>query len=171
MGRGKKNSMLKVCNRLTSPGMWRGAGAVFIQLQENVIKGLLSATCCRTSAERCNFYSLRFEKLRMNTSPAGMHQTDLIQSVPFDDKAVWMPSASRFNMHLQLIRIFILRCQNLYARLWRWCNWWLREHLSRCKYWIVCWWSIRPPLCCAYVLSGLTFQHVKIAICSANWCS
>ncbi|MBO9128919.1 methionine gamma-lyase family protein [Bacillus sp. 165] len=163
---GKEKYVEACAYRLTSPGIGAEAGASLYSLQEMYQGFFLAPHVTGQALKGAVFTAAVLEKLGMNTYPKwNMPRTDLIQSVQFDDaermiafcQAIQFasPINSQFTPYPNYMPGYeddVIMAAGTFIQG-------ASIELSADG-------PIRPPYV-AYVQGGLTYSHVKIAICSA----
>ncbi|UOY94461.1 aminotransferase class I/II-fold pyridoxal phosphate-dependent enzyme [Ectobacillus sp. JY-23] len=163
---GKKQYVEACAYRLTSPGIGAEAGASLYSLQE-MYQGFFLAPYVTAQAIKGAIFTAAFlEKLGMNTSPRwDMPRTDLIQSVQFDDRERMIAFcqaiqyASPINSHFTPYPNYMPGYEDDVIMA-------AGTFIQGASIELSADGPIRPPYV-AYVQGGLTYSHVKIAICSA----
>lgn len=163
---GRKDLVEKCGYRLTSPGIGREAGASLYALQD-MYHGFFMAPHITGQALKGAIFTAAFlEKLGMNTNPSwDAVRTDLIQSVQFDDKEKMIAfcqaiqSASPINAHFTPTANYMPGYEDDVIMA-------AGTFIQGASIELTADGPIRPPYI-AYVQGGLTYAHVKIAICSA----
>ncbi len=163
---GRKDLVEKCGYRLTSPGIGREAGASLYALQD-MYHGFFMAPHITGQALKGAIFTAAFlEKLGMNTNPSwDAVRTDLIQSVQFDDKdkmiafAQAIQAASPINAHFTPTANYMPGYEDDVIMA-------AGTFIQGASIELTADGPIRPPYI-AYIQGGLTYAHVKIAICSA----
>jgi len=163
---GRKDLVGKCGYRLTSPGIGREAGASLYALQD-MYHGFFMAPHITGQALKGAIFTAGFlEKLGMNTNPSwDAVRTDLIQSVQFDDKDKMIAfcqaiqAASPINAHFTPTADYMPGYEDDVIMA-------AGTFIQGASIELTADGPIRPPYI-AYVQGGLTYAHVKIAICSA----
>jgi len=163
---GRKDLVEKCGYRLTSPGIGREAGASLYALQD-MYHGFFMAPHITGQALKGAIFTAAFlEKLGMNTNPSwDAVRTDLIQSVQFDDKDKMIAfcqaiqAASPINAHFTPTANYMPGYEDDVIMA-------AGTFIQGASIELTADGPIRPPYI-AYVQGGLTYAHVKIAICSA----
>ncbi|WP_430509329.1 aminotransferase class I/II-fold pyridoxal phosphate-dependent enzyme [Gottfriedia solisilvae] len=163
---GRKDLVEKCGYRLTSPGIGREAGASLYALQD-MYHGFFMAPHITGQALKGAIFTAAFlEKLGMNTNPSwDATRTDLIQSVQFDDKDKMIAfcqaiqAASPINAHFTPTANYMPGYEDDVIMA-------AGTFIQGASIELTADGPIRPPYI-AYVQGGLTYAHVKIAICSA----
>jgi len=163
---GKKDLIEKCGYRLTSPGIGREAGASLNALQD-MYHGFFMAPHITGQALKGALFTAAFlEKLGMNTNPSwDAVRTDLIQSVQFDDKEKMVAfcqaiqAASPINAHFTPTANYMPGYEDDVIMA-------AGTFIQGASIELTADGPIRAPYI-AYVQGGLTYAHVKIAICTA----
>ncbi|MEH7452559.1 MULTISPECIES: aminotransferase class I/II-fold pyridoxal phosphate-dependent enzyme [Bacillaceae] len=163
---GRKDLVEKCGYRLTSPGIGREAGASLYALQD-MYHGFFMAPHITGQALKGALFTAAFlEKLGMNTNPSwDAVRTDLIQSVQFDDKEKMIAfcqaiqAASPINAHFTPTANYMPGYEDDVIMA-------AGTFIQGASIELTADGPIRAPYI-AYVQGGLTYAHVKIAICSA----
>lgn len=163
---GRKDLVDKCGYRLTSPGIGREAGASLYALQD-MYHGFFMAPHITGQALKGALFTAAFlEKLGMNTNPSwDTVRTDLIQSVQFDDKEKMIAfcqaiqAASPINAHFTPTANYMPGYEDDVIMA-------AGTFIQGASIELTADGPIRAPYV-AYVQGGLTYAHVKIAICSA----
>ncbi|MEH6939226.1 aminotransferase class I/II-fold pyridoxal phosphate-dependent enzyme [Bacillus sp. JJ664] len=163
---GRKDLVEKCGYRLTSPGIGREAGASLYALQD-MYHGFFMAPHITGQALKGAIFTAAFlEKLGMNTNPSwDAVRTDLIQSVQFDDKDKMIAfcqaiqAASPINAHFTPTANYMPGYEDDVIMA-------AGTFIQGASIELTADGPIRAPYI-AYVQGGLTYAHVKIAICSA----
>ncbi|KQL39243.1 hypothetical protein AN960_09745 [Bacillus sp. FJAT-25509] len=163
---GRKDLVEKCGYRLTSPGIGREAGASLYALQD-MYHGFFMAPHITGQALKGALFTAAFlEKLGMNTNPSwDAVRTDLIQSVQFDDKEKMIAfcqaiqAASPINAHFTPTANYMPGYEDDVIMA-------AGTFIQGASIELTADGPIRAPYV-AYVQGGLTYAHVKIAICSA----
>ncbi|WP_088041076.1 aminotransferase class I/II-fold pyridoxal phosphate-dependent enzyme [Bacillus sp. EAC] len=163
---GKKDLIEKCGYRLTSPGIGREAGASLNALQD-MYHGFFMAPHITGQALKGALFTAAFlEKLGMNTNPSwDAVRTDLIQSVQFDDKEKMIAfcqaiqAASPINAHFTPTANYMPGYEDDVIMA-------AGTFIQGASIELTADGPIRSPYI-AYVQGGLTYAHVKIAICTA----
>ncbi|WP_088072500.1 methionine gamma-lyase family protein [Gottfriedia luciferensis] len=163
---GRKDLVEKCGYRLTSPGIGREAGASLYALQD-MYHGFFMAPHITGQALKGAVFTAAFlEKLGMNTNPSwDAVRTDLIQSVQFDDKDKMIAfcqaiqAASPINAHFTPTANYMPGYEDDVIMA-------AGTFIQGASIELTADGPIRAPYI-AYVQGGLTYAHVKIAICSA----
>ncbi|PEJ46691.1 hypothetical protein CN692_25665 [Bacillus sp. AFS002410] len=163
---GRKDLVEKCGYRLTSPGIGREAGASLYALQD-MYQGFFMAPHITGQALKGALFTAAFlEKLGMNTNPSwDAVRTDLIQSVQFDDKEKMIAfcqaiqAASPINAHFTPTANYMPGYVDDVIMA-------AGTFIQGASIELTADGPIRAPYV-AYIQGGLTYAHVKIAICSA----
>lgn len=162
-----KEEFVKACSyRMTSPGIGAEAGASLYSLQEMYQGFFLAPHVVGQSLKGAVFTAAMLERLGMNSSPAwNTERTDLIQSVQFDDKDKMIAFcqaiqyASPINSHVTAYPNYMPGYEDDVIMA-------AGTFIQGASIELTADGPIRPPYV-AYVQGGLTYSHVKIAICIA----
>ncbi|MGI8352309.1 methionine gamma-lyase family protein [Bacillus circulans] len=162
-----KEEFVKACSyRMTSPGIGAEAGASLYSLQEMYQGFFLAPHIVGQSLKGAIFTAAMLEKLGMNSSPCwNAKRTDLIQSVQFDDKDKMIAFcqaiqyASPINSHVTAYPNYMPGYEDDVIMA-------AGTFIQGASIELTADGPIRPPYV-AYVQGGLTYSHVKIAICIA----
>jgi cystathionine beta-lyase family protein involved in aluminum resistance len=162
-----KEELVKACSyRMTSPGIGAEAGASLYSLQEMYQGFFLAPHVVGQSLKGAIFTAAMLEKLGMNSSPSwNTKRTDLIQSVQFDDKDKMVAFcqaiqfASPINSHVTAYPNYMPGYEDDVIMA-------AGTFIQGASIELTADGPIRPPYV-AYVQGGLTYSHVKIAICIA----
>lgn len=163
---GKKDVVEACSYRMTSPGIGAEAGASLYSLQEMYQGFFLAPHVVAQSLKGAVFTSAVLTELGMNTNPAPYDKrTDLIQSVQFDnkDKMIAFCQAIQFaspiNSHFTPYPNYMPGYEDDVIMA-------AGTFIQGSSIELSADGPIRPPYT-AYVQGGLTYSHVKIAVCSA----
>jgi cystathionine beta-lyase family protein involved in aluminum resistance len=163
---GKKDVVEACSYRMTSPGIGAEAGASLYSLQEMYQGFFLAPHVVAQSLKGAVFTSAVLTELGMNTNPAPYDKrTDLIQSVQFDDKDKMIAFcqaiqfASPINSHFTPYPNYMPGYEDDVIMA-------AGTFIQGSSIELSADGPIRPPYT-AYVQGGLTYSHVKIAVCSA----
>jgi cystathionine beta-lyase family protein involved in aluminum resistance len=163
---GKKEYVEACSYRMTSPGIGAEAGASLYSLQEMYQGFFLAPHVVAQSLKGAVFTSALLTELGMNTNPSPhAKRTDLIQSVQFDDrdKMVGFCQAIQFaspiNSHFTPYPNYMPGYEDDVIMA-------AGTFIQGSSIELSADGPIRPPYV-AYVQGGLTYAHVKIAVCSA----
>ncbi|MER2059430.1 MAG: methionine gamma-lyase family protein [Niallia sp.] len=162
-----KEEFVKACSyRMTSPGIGAEAGASLYSLQEMYQGFFLAPHVVGQSLKGAVFTAAMLERLEMNSSPSwNTNRTDLIQSVQFDDKDKMIAFcqaiqyASPINSHVTAYPNYMPGYEDDVIMA-------AGTFIQGASIELTADGPIRPPYV-AYVQGGLTYSHVKIAICIA----
>lgn len=162
-----KEEFVKACSyRMTSPGIGAEAGASLYSLQEMYQGFFLAPHVVGQSLKGAIFTAAMLERLEMNSSPSwNTKRTDLIQSVQFDDKDKMIAFcqaiqyASPINSHVTAYPNYMPGYEDDVIMA-------AGTFIQGASIELTADGPIRPPYV-AYVQGGLTYSHVKIAICIA----
>lgn len=162
-----KKELVEACSyRMTSPGIGAEAGASLYSLQEMYQGFFLAPHVVGQALKGAMFTAAFLEELGMNTSPSwDAHRTDLIQSVQFDDKEKMIAFcqaiqfASPVNSHVTPYANYMPGYEDDVIMA-------AGTFIQGASIELTADGPIRPPYV-AYVQGGLTYSHVKIAVCSA----
>jgi cystathionine beta-lyase family protein involved in aluminum resistance len=162
-----KTSLVEACSyRMTSPGIGAEVGASLYSLQE-MYQGFFMAPHTVSQALKGAVFSSAFlEKLGFNTSPKwDSKRTDLIQSVQFDNREIMIAFcqsiqfASPINSHVTPYPSYMPGYEDDVIMA-------AGTFIQGASIELTADGPLRPPYV-AYVQGGLTYSHVKMAICSA----
>ncbi|MDZ5473382.1 methionine gamma-lyase family protein [Bacillus sp. 31A1R] len=163
---GKKEYVEACSYRMTSPGIGAEAGASLYSLQEMYQGFFLAPHVVAQALKGAIFTAAMLEKLGMNTNPRwDANRTDLIQSVQFDDrdKMVAFCQAIQFaspvNSHVTPYPAYMPGYEDDVIMA-------AGTFIQGASIELTADGPTRPPYV-AYVQGGLTYSHVKIAICIA----
>jgi cystathionine beta-lyase family protein involved in aluminum resistance len=163
---GKKNLVESCSYRMTSPGIGAEAGASLYSLQEMYQGFFLAPHVVAQSLKGAVFTSALLTELGMNTNPSPNEiRTDLIQSVQFEDRekmiafcqAIQM--SSPINSHFTPYPNYMPGYEDDVIMA-------AGTFIQGSSIELSADGPIRPPYT-AYVQGGLTYSHVKIAVCTA----
>lgn len=162
-----KEELVEACSyRMTSPGIGAEAGASLNSLQEMYQGFFLAPHIVGQSLKGAIFTAAMLERLGMNSSPSwNTSRTDLIQSVQFDDKDKMIAFcqaiqfASPVNSHVTAYPNYMPGYEDDVIMA-------AGTFIQGASIELTADGPIRPPYV-AYVQGGLTYSHVKIAICLA----
>jgi cystathionine beta-lyase family protein involved in aluminum resistance len=163
---GKKN-LVELCSyRLTSPGIGAEAGASLYSLQEMYQGFFLAPHIVGQALKGAVFTSAFVEKVGMETNPKwNEKRTDLIQSIQFGnrEKMIAFCQAIQFsspiNGHVTAYPSYMPGYEDDVIMA-------AGTFIQGASLELTADGPIRPPYV-AYVQGGLTYSHVKIAVCSA----
>ncbi len=162
-----KEKFVEACSyRMTSPGIGAEAGASLYSLQEMYQGFFLAPHVVGQSLKGAVFTAAMLEKLGMNSSPKwNVPRTDLIQAVQFDDKDKMVAFcqavqyASPVNSHVTPYPNYMPGYEDDVIMA-------AGTFIQGASIELTADGPIRPPYV-AYVQGGLTYSHVKIAVCMA----
>ena len=163
---GKKQYVEACSYRMTSPGIGAEAGASLYSLQEMYQGFFLAPHVVGQALKGAVFTAAFLEKLGMNSSPKwNSYRTDLIQSVQFDDKDKMVAFcqaiqfASPINSHVTAYPAYMPGYEDDVIMA-------AGTFIQGASIELTADGPIRPPYV-AYVQGGLTYAHVKMAVCIA----
>ena len=163
---GKKQYVEACSYRMTSPGIGAEAGASLYSLQEMYQGFFLAPHVVGQALKGAVFTAALLEKLGMNSSPKwDARRTDLIQSVQFDDKDKMIAFcqaiqfASPINSHVTAYPAYMPGYEDDVIMA-------AGTFIQGASIELTADGPIRPPYV-AYVQGGLTYSHVKMAVCIA----
>ncbi|GIN88738.1 hypothetical protein J6TS2_51240 [Heyndrickxia sporothermodurans] len=163
---GKKEWVDACSYRMTSPGIGAEAGASLYSLQEMYQGFFLAPHVVGQALKGAVFTSAMLEKFNMNTHPKwDAERTDLIQSVQFDDpeKMIHFCQAIQFaspiNSYVTPYPSYMPGYEDDVIMA-------AGTFIQGASIELSADGPLRPPYT-AYVQGGLTYSHVKIAVCSA----
>jgi cystathionine beta-lyase family protein involved in aluminum resistance len=163
---GKKQYVEACSYRMTSPGIGAEAGASLYSLQEMYHGFFLAPHVVGQALKGAVFTAALLEKLGMNSSPKwDTNRTDLIQSVQFDDKDKMIAFcqaiqfASPINSHVTAYPAYMPGYEDDVIMA-------AGTFIQGASIELTADGPIRPPYV-AYVQGGLTYSHVKMAVCIA----
>ncbi|MGX1983373.1 cystathionine beta-lyase family protein involved in aluminum resistance [Thermolongibacillus altinsuensis] len=163
---GKKEYVQACAYRMTSPGIGAEAGASLYSLQEMYQGFFLAPHVVGQALKGAVFTAALLEKIGMNTYPKwNAKRTDLIQSVQFDDREKMIAfcqaiqHASPVNAHFTPYPNYMPGYEDDVIMA-------AGTFIQGASIELSADGPIRPPYV-AYVQGGLTYSHVKIAICIA----
>lgn len=163
---GKKEYIESCSYRMTSPGIGAEAGATLYSLQEMYQGFFLAPHIVGQALKGAVFTSAILEKFNMNTQPSwNSYRTDLIQSVQFDDpdKMIEFCQAIQFsspvNSYVTPYPSYMPGYEDDVIMA-------AGTFIQGASIELTADGPLRPPYT-AYVQGGLTYSHVKIAVCSA----
>lgn len=162
-----KKELVEACSyRMTSPGIGAEAGASLYSLQEMYQGFFLAPHVVGQALKGAMFTAAFLEELGMNTSPSwDAPRTDLIQSVQFDDKDKMIAFcqaiqyASPINSHVTPYANYMPGYEDDVIMA-------AGTFIQGASIELTADGPIRAPYV-AYVQGGLTYSHVKIAVCTA----
>ncbi|SFA72616.1 MULTISPECIES: methionine gamma-lyase family protein [unclassified Bacillus (in: firmicutes)] len=163
---GKKQWVEACSYRMTSPGIGAEAGASLYSLQEMYQGFFLAPHVVGQALKGAVFTAAILEKLGMNSSPKwNAIRTDLIQSVQFNDRDKMVAFcqaiqfASPINSHVTAYPAYMPGYEDDVIMA-------AGTFIQGASIELTADGPIRPPYV-AYVQGGLTYSHVKIAVCLA----
>lgn len=163
---GKKQYVEACSYRMTSPGIGAEAGASLYSLQEMYQGFFLAPHVVGQALKGAVFTAALLEKLGMNSSPKwDANRTDLIQSVQFDDKDKMIAFcqaiqfASPINSHVTAYPAYMPGYEDDVIMA-------AGTFIQGASIELTADGPIRPPYV-VYVQGGLTYSHVKMAVCIA----
>lgn len=163
---GKKEVVESCSYRMTSPGIGAEAGASLYSLQEMYQGFFLAPHIVAQSLKGAVFTAAMLEKLGMKTMPKwDAKRTDLIQAVEFHDRDKMVAFcqaiqfASPINSHVTPYPSYMPGYEDDVIMA-------AGAFVQGASIELSADGPLRPPYA-AYVQGGLTYAHVKIAICSA----
>jgi cystathionine beta-lyase family protein involved in aluminum resistance len=163
---GKKQWVEACSYRMTSPGIGAEAGASLYSLQEMYQGFFLAPHVVGQALKGAVFTAAMLEKLGMNSSPKwDAKRTDLIQSVQFDDREKMIAFcqaiqfASPINSYVTPHPSYMPGYEDDVIMA-------AGTFIQGASIEITADGPIRPPYA-AYIQGGLTYAHVKIAVCLA----
>ncbi|MCQ6276276.1 methionine gamma-lyase family protein [Bacillus sp. V3B] len=163
-----KQKWVEACSyRLTSPGIGAEAGASLYSLQEMYQGFFLAPHVVGQALKGAVFTAAMLERLGMNSNPKwdSNKRTDLIQSVQFDDRDKMVAFcqaiqfASPINSHVTPYPAYMPGYEDDVIMA-------AGTFIQGASIELTADGPTRPPYV-AYVQGGLTYSHVKIAICVA----
>ncbi|MGG3561702.1 methionine gamma-lyase family protein [Neobacillus rhizosphaerae] len=163
---GKKQWVEACSYRMTSPGIGAEAGASLYSLQEMYQGFFLAPHVVGQALKGAVFTAAMLEELGMNSSPKwNANRTDLIQSVQFDDRDKMVAFcqaiqfASPINSYVTPYPSYMPGYENDVIMA-------AGTFIQGASIELTADGPIRPPYV-AYVQGGLTYAHVKMAVCLA----
>lgn len=163
---GKKEWVEACSYRMTSPGIGAEAGASLYSLQEMYQGFFLAPHVVGQAVKGAVFTAALLERLGMNSNPQwDSKRTDLIQSVQFDDKEKMVAFcqaiqfASPVNSHVTAYPAYMPGYEDDVIMA-------AGTFIQGASIELTADGPIRPPYV-AYVQGGLTYSHVKMAVCIA----
>lgn len=163
---GKRHYVEACSYRMTSPGIGAEAGASLYSLQEMYQGFFLAPHVVGQALKGAVFTAALLENLGMNSSPKwDATRTDLIQSVQFDDKDKMIAFcqaiqfASPINSHVTAYPAYMPGYEDDVIMA-------AGTFIQGASIELTADGPIRPPYV-AYVQGGLTYSHVKMAVCIA----
>ncbi|WP_066288726.1 methionine gamma-lyase family protein [Bacillus sp. FJAT-29937] len=162
-----KEKLVEACSyRMTSPGIGAEAGASLYSLQEMYQGFFLAPHIVGQALKGAVFTSAFLERLGMNSSPKwDAERTDLIQSVQFDDRDKMIAFcqaiqyAAPINSHVTPYPSAMPGYEDEVIMA-------AGAFVQGASIELSADGPIRPPYV-AYVQGGLTYSHVKVAVCTA----
>jgi cystathionine beta-lyase family protein involved in aluminum resistance len=162
-----KSEYVESCSyRMTSPGIGAEAGASLYSLQEMYQGFFMAPHIVAQALKGAVFTAAILDHLGMNSSPKwNVQRTDLIQSVQFDDKDKMVAFcqaiqfASPINSHVTAYPAYMPGYEDDVIMA-------AGTFIQGASIELTADGPIRPPYV-AYVQGGLTYSHVKMAICLA----
>ena len=162
-----KQEWVEACSyRLTSPGIGAEAGASLYSLQEMYQGFFLAPHVVGQALKGAVFTAALLEKLGMNSNPKwDSKRTDLIQSVQFDDRDKMIAFcqaiqfASPINSYVTPYPAYMPGYEDDVIMA-------AGTFIQGASIELTADGPIRPPYV-AYVQGGLTYAHVKMAVCLA----
>jgi cystathionine beta-lyase family protein involved in aluminum resistance len=162
-----KHKWVEACSyRMTSPGIGAEAGASLYSLQEMYQGFFLAPHVVGQALKGAVFTAAILEKLGMNSEPKwNTKRTDLIQSIQFDDRDKMVAFcqaiqyASPINSHVTPYPSYMPGYEDDVIMA-------AGTFIQGASIELTADGPIRPPFV-AYVQGGLTYSHVKMAICIA----
>ncbi|MDQ0245786.1 cystathionine beta-lyase family protein involved in aluminum resistance [Bacillus fengqiuensis] len=162
-----KKELVEACSyRMTTPGIGAEAGATLYSLQEMYQGFFLAPHVVGQALKGAVFTSAMLERIGLNTEPKwNDKRTDLIQSVQFDDRDKMVTFcqaiqyASPVNSHVTAYPAYMPGYEDDVIMA-------AGTFVQGASLELTADGPVRPPYV-AYVQGGLTYAHVKVAICSA----
>ncbi|WP_214482772.1 methionine gamma-lyase family protein [Bacillus sp. SM2101] len=162
-----KKTLVDACSyRMTSPGIGSEAGASLHSLQEMYQGFFLAPHIVGQALKGAVFTSAFLSEIGMNTHPSwNSHRTDLIQSVQFDNKEMMIAFCqaiqycSPVNSYVTPYPSYMPGYEDDVIMA-------AGTFIQGSSIELSADGPLRPPYV-AYVQGGLTYAHVKIAVCSA----
>lgn len=162
-----KQELVEACSyRLSSPGIGAEAGASLYSLLEMYQGFFLAPHVVGQALKGAVFTAAILESVGLNTNPSwDVYRTDLIQSVQFDDKdrmvafCQAIQFASPINSHFTPYPSYMPGYEDDVIMA-------AGTFIQGASIELTADGPIRPPYI-AFVQGGLTYEHVKIAICTA----
>jgi cystathionine beta-lyase family protein involved in aluminum resistance len=162
-----RKDLVEACSyRMTSPGIGAEAGASLYSLQEMYQGFFLAPHVAGQALKGAVFTAAMLEMLGMNSSPRwDAERTDLIQSVQFDDREKMVAFcqaiqyASPVNSHVTPYPAYMPGYEDDVIMA-------AGTFIQGASIELTADGPTRPPYV-AYVQGGLTYSHVKIAVCTA----
>lgn len=163
---GKKELVEACAYRLTSPGIGREAGASLYSLLEMYQGFFLAPHIVGQAMKGAVFTSALLSELGMNTTPKwDEKRTDLIQSVQFEDEEK-MVAFCQAIQYASPVDSFVTPCPSYMPGYEDDVIMAAGTFIQGASIELTADGPLRPPYV-AYVQGGLTYAHVKIAVCSA----
>lgn len=163
---GKKEYVESCSYRMTSPGIGAEAGASLYSLQEMYQGFFMAPHIVAQALKGAVFTAAMLDRLGMNSSPKwDAQRTDLIQSVQFDDREKMIAFcqaiqyASPINSHVTAYPAYMPGYEDDVIMA-------AGTFIQGASIELTADGPIRPPYV-AYVQGGLTYSHVKMAVCLA----
>lgn len=163
---GKKEYVESCSYRMTSPGIGAEAGASLYSLQEMYQGFFMAPHIVAQALKGAVFTAAMLDRLGMNSSPKwDAQRTDLIQSVQFDDREKMVAFcqaiqyASPINSHVTAYPAYMPGYEDDVIMA-------AGTFIQGASIELTADGPIRPPYV-AYVQGGLTYSHVKMAVCLA----
>ncbi|OEH94117.1 aminotransferase class I/II-fold pyridoxal phosphate-dependent enzyme [Bacillus solimangrovi] len=163
---GRKDLIEQCAFRLTSPGIGKEAGASLYSLQEMYQGFFFAPHVVSQALKGAVFTAALLEKIGITTTPKwNSKRTDLIQSVTFEDPdmmtvfAQAIQQASPVNAHVKPTASYMPGYEDDVIMA-------AGTFIQGASIELSADGPMRPPYEC-YVQGGLTYEHVKIAVCSA----
>ncbi|WP_210363922.1 methionine gamma-lyase family protein [Bacillus sp. REN3] len=163
---GKAEHVQSCSYRMTSPGIGAEAGASLYSLQEMYQGFFMAPHIVAQALKGAVFTAAILERLGMNSSPKwDTERTDLIQSVQFDDRDKMIAFcqaiqfASPINSHVTAYPAYMPGYEDDVIMA-------AGTFIQGASIELTADGPIRPPYV-AYVQGGLTYTHVKVAVCLA----
>jgi cystathionine beta-lyase family protein involved in aluminum resistance len=162
-----KTEYVESCSyRMTSPGIGAEAGASLYSLQEMYQGFFMAPHIVAQALKGAVFTAAMLDRLGMNSSPKwDAQRTDLIQSVQFDDRDKMIAFcqaiqyASPINSHVTAYPAYMPGYEDDVIMA-------AGTFIQGASIELTADGPIRPPYV-AYVQGGLTYSHVKMAVCLA----
>ena len=162
-----KQKWVEACSyRLTSPGIGAEAGASLYSMQEMYQGFFLAPHVVGQALKGAVFTAAMLEKLGMDSNPKwDSRRTDLIQSVQFNDRDTMVAFcqaiqfASPINSHVTPYPSYMPGYEDDVIMA-------AGTFIQGASIELTADGPIRPPYV-AYIQGGLTYSHVKVAICTA----
>ncbi|MBM7701957.1 aminotransferase class I/II-fold pyridoxal phosphate-dependent enzyme [Metabacillus iocasae] len=162
-----RKELVEACSyRMTTPGIGSEAGATLYSLHEMYQGFFLAPHVVGQALKGAVFSSAMLEEVGLNTNPKwNSKRTDLIQSVQFEDRDMMVAFcqaiqyASPVNSHVTPYPAYMPGYENDVIMA-------AGTFIQGASLELTADGPIRPPYV-AYVQGGLTYAHVKVAICMA----